>query len=192
MRVLAIAKKNRDLLVTSPFDTAVQLGDAATLVGPNAPSLKSWKEEVNSGSVFCVTAACRERLTIGGYLPIIRPMRRKQGTLLPIELSILESGLELHARQVPEFYGFLIAKQLTEREGARKLTAYGTLYKALSRMENQGLLTSRWEDPVNAAASGRPRRRLYQVTPSGQDALLAARSNVDRAVTVRRQELMTS
>ncbi len=119
-------------------------------------------------------------------------MRRKQGTLLPIEISILESGLELHARQTPEFYGFLIAKQLSEREGARKLTAYGTLYKALSRMENQGLLTSRWEDPLNAAAGGRPRRRLYQVTQAGQDALLAARSQVEPASPARRQELMTS
>jgi DNA-binding PadR family transcriptional regulator len=119
-------------------------------------------------------------------------MRRKQGTLLPIEISILESGIELYAKQVPEFYGFLIAKQLTEREGARKLTAYGTLYKALSRMENQGLLTSRWEDPNNAAAGGRPRRRLYQVTQAGQDALMVARSNVGLAASARRQELMTS
>lgn len=119
-------------------------------------------------------------------------MRRKQGTLLPIEISILESGLELHAKQTPEFYGFLIAKELTEREGARKLTAYGTLYKALSRMETQGLLTSRWEDPANAAAGGRPRRRLYQVTAAGQDALLAARSHVGLAAPAGRQELITS
>lgn len=119
-------------------------------------------------------------------------MRRKQGTLLPIEISILESGLALHAQQIREFYGFLIAKDLTEREGARKLTAYGTLYKALSRMENQGLLTSRWEDPANAAREGRPRRRLYQITAAGQDALLAARSRVGFAVPAGRQELIIS
>ena len=119
-------------------------------------------------------------------------MRRKQGTLLPIEISILESGLELHGSQVAEFYGFLIAKHLAEREGARKLTAYGTLYKALSRMEAQGLLSSRWEDPINAATSGRPRRRLYQVTAAGQGALLAARSHADPAATPRHQELATS
>ena len=131
-------------------------------------------------------------MTIRRYLPIIQPMRRKQGTLLPIEISILESGLELHSRQTPEFYGFLIAKHLTEREGARKLTAYGTLYKALSRMEAQGLLSSRWEDPIQAAASGRPRRRLYQVTPAGQDALVAALSHVGLGATSQRQELATS
>ena len=119
-------------------------------------------------------------------------MRRKQGTLLPIEISILESGLELHGSQTAEFYGFLIAKHLAEREGARKLTAYGTLYKALSRMEAQGLLSSRWEDPVNAETSGRPRRRLYQVTAAGQDALLAARTQAGPATTVHHQELATS
>lgn len=119
-------------------------------------------------------------------------MRRKQGTLLPIEISILESGLQLHVQQVREFYGFLIAKELTEREGARKLTAYGTLYKALSRMEAQGLLTSRWEDHENAAASGRPRRRLYQVTAAGQNALLAVRSQAGQVAATGRQELVTS
>ena len=131
-------------------------------------------------------------MTSDGYLPIIRRMRRKQGTLLPIEISILESGLQLHAQQVREFYGFLIAKELTEREGARKLTAYGTLYKALSRMEAQGLLTSRWEDHENAAASGRPRRRLYQVTATGQNALLAVRSQAGLVAATGRQELVTS
>lgn len=119
-------------------------------------------------------------------------MRRKQGTLLPIEISILESGLELRARQVGEFYGFLIAKELAEREGARKLTGYGTLYKALSRMEDQGLLASQWEDPMNAAEEGRPRRRLYQLTASGQDALIAARSNTPYVAPGKRQEFATS
>ena len=131
-------------------------------------------------------------MTSDEYLPIIRRMRRKQGTLLPIEISILDSGLQLHAQQVGEFYGFLIAKELTEREGARKLTAYGTLYKALSRMETQGLLTSRWEAQENAAASGRPRRRLYQVTTAGQDALLAVRTQDGLAAATGQRELVTS
>ena len=36
VRVLAIAKRDGDLLVTPPYDTAVELGDAVMLVGPNA------------------------------------------------------------------------------------------------------------------------------------------------------------
>ena len=45
------------------------------------------------------------------------------------------------------------------------MTAHGTLYKALSRLEDLDLLTSRWEDA--AAVEGRPRRRLYELTSRG-------------------------
>ena len=102
-------------------------------------------------------------------------MRRKAGVLLPLELSILEVGLDLRGRGVSEYHGFLLAREIQEREGARLLTAYGTLYKALDRMEKAGLLTSRWEDPMIAAGENRPRRRLYQVTAAGQKALAEAR-----------------
>ena len=98
-------------------------------------------------------------------------MRRRAGTLLPIELSILETGIELRVRGMAEFYGFLIAKEIKEREDARLLTAHGTLYKALNRMEKAGLLVSRWEDPLIAAEASRPRRRMYQVTVAGEGAL---------------------
>jgi DNA-binding PadR family transcriptional regulator len=98
-------------------------------------------------------------------------MRRRAGALLPIEVAILEAGLDFHLRGRDEFYGFLIAKQMRDREGARRLTAHGTLYKALNRMEQASLLTSRWEDPEVAVAEGRPRRRLYRVTGIGEAAL---------------------
>ncbi len=103
-------------------------------------------------------------------------MRRRAGTLLPIELSILETGIELRVRGMAEFYGFLIAKEIKERQDARLLTAHGTLYKALDRMEKAGLLVSRWEDPLIAAEASRPRRRLYQVTAAGEGALAKARA----------------
>jgi DNA-binding PadR family transcriptional regulator len=53
---------------------------------------------------------------------------------------------------------------MREQSGSRALTAHGTLYKALGRLEERGLLTSVWED---AAAEGRPRRRLYELTGEG-------------------------
>jgi DNA-binding PadR family transcriptional regulator len=101
-------------------------------------------------------------------------MRRKQGASLPIELSILEAAVALRLRGVPRFHGFLIAKEIREREGARLLTSHGTLYKALDRMEKAGLLESEWEDPAVAASEGRPRRRFYEVTAVGEAALAAA------------------
>jgi PadR family transcriptional regulator PadR len=44
--------------------------------------------------------------------------------------------------------------------------ASGTLYPILLRLESAGWFVSRWEsiDPVTA---GRPRRRLYRLTPNG-------------------------
>jgi PadR family transcriptional regulator PadR len=91
--------------------------------------------------------------------------RRKPGTLLPLENEILELALSmLHAGQAT-FHGFGLAHAMRDQRGSRSLTAHGTLYKALSRLEEFGLLSSRWEDA--AAAEGRPRRRLYALTSQG-------------------------
>jgi PadR family transcriptional regulator PadR len=101
-------------------------------------------------------------------------MRRRQGTLVPLEQALLAVAVELAKAGRPQFHGFAIAKELMDREAARRLTAHGTLYKALERLERAGLLASRWEDPVVAADEGRPRRRLYQVTALGERALARA------------------
>jgi PadR family transcriptional regulator, regulatory protein PadR len=126
-------------------------------------------------------------------------MRRKPGALLPIEVSILRAGLDLrderHAMREAgeaEFHGYLIASRIREREDARLLTAHGTLYKALDRLQKAGLLLSRWEDPMAAAAEERPRRRLYQLSGAGERALHLAESEAARAAATLRQELQPS
>lgn len=100
-------------------------------------------------------------------------MRRKPGSLLPLEADILMAGLDLRTEAAGWFHGFLLAKALADRTGARQLTSHGTLYKALGRLEEAGLLASVWEDPSAAAREGRPRRRLYEVTGAGERALAA-------------------
>jgi len=115
-------------------------------------------------------------------------MRRKPGTLIPLEISILEAGIELMVRGAPYFHGFLIAKEIKEREDARLLTAHGTLYKALDRMQKAGLLESDWEDPAAAANEGRPRRRLYRLTAAGEAALANARAPERKGAMQRRPE----
>lgn len=91
--------------------------------------------------------------------------RRKPGTLLALEEEIL--GVALSARRGGDetFHGFALARAMREQRGSRSLTGHGTLYKALGRLEEFGLLASRWEDA--AAAEGRPRRRLYELTGQG-------------------------
>jgi DNA-binding PadR family transcriptional regulator len=100
-------------------------------------------------------------------------MRRKPGTLLPLEAEILGAGLQLRRGDEPRFHGFQLARHLAGQDGPRPLTAHGTLYKALARLEGAGLLESVWEDADIAVAQGRPRRRLYQVTGAGERAQAA-------------------
>ncbi len=102
--------------------------------------------------------------------------RRKPGTLLPLEDEILEVALARQRAGHSTFHGFGLAHTMREQRGSRSLTAHGTLYKALGRLEEFGLLTSRWEDA--AAAEGRPRRRLYELTGEGARVAERARAEV--------------
>ena len=45
----------------------------------------------------------------------------------------------------------------------------GTVYPALRRLESWAHVTSEWEDEDRARKAGRPRRRLYTLTASGQE-----------------------
>lgn len=95
-------------------------------------------------------------------------MRRKPGQLVPLEISICISAWTLRREDTAEFHGYELAKLLREQSDARLLTAYGTLYRALIRLEDMGLLTSRWEDPEIPARENRPGRRLYSLTGKGE------------------------
>ena len=97
-------------------------------------------------------------------------MRRKPGSLLPLEIAICQAAAKLRRRGSGEFHGYEIAKRLKADADARLLTAYGTLYRALARLEKMGILESRWEDPELPAKESRPPRRLYTLTTSGEAA----------------------
>jgi DNA-binding PadR family transcriptional regulator len=112
-------------------------------------------------------------------------MRRKEGSLVPLEVSALQAALELRERGIGEAHGFLLAKEIRDGKHARRLTAFGTLYKALGRLERAGYLSSHWEDPRIAARDGRPRRRFYRVTLEGEGALARAIAD-ERDVTLPR------
>ena len=124
--------------------------------------------------------------TIGRYLPIVHDMRRKPGQLLALEVDILTAAMDLRGSGDGRFHGYQIAKLLATESGARRLTSHGTLYKALGRLEAAGLLSSDWEDASVAAAQGRPRRRLYELTGAAESALTSQRgTTVDPRVVGR-------
>lgn len=101
-------------------------------------------------------------------------MRRKPGALLPLEVDILD----VTAAQHDPVHGFELARQLAEARDAKSLTAHGTLYKALGRLAEQGLLEDEWEAPEIALRAGRPRRRLYRISGAGERRLAEERRRV--------------
>ena len=50
----------------------------------------------------------------------------------------------------------------------------GTVYPALARLEDQGLVLSHWEPKREARRAKRPQRRYYEVTARGREALVEA------------------
>ena len=101
-------------------------------------------------------------------------MRRKKDALIPIETAVLEAALSLRAVGTEAIHGFQVAKIIQDQTGARQLTAHGTLYRALHRLEQAGFMESTWEDPRIGLEQGRPPRRFYWVTAAGEQALAKA------------------
>jgi DNA-binding PadR family transcriptional regulator len=106
--------------------------------------------------------------------------RRKPGTLLPLEIEILEVALTMQRSGHASFHGFGLAQEMREQRGSRSLTAHGTLYKALGRLEEFSLVTSRWEDA--STIDGRPRRRLYELT--GQAIVVVERARAGESAAL--------
>jgi DNA-binding PadR family transcriptional regulator len=73
-------------------------------------------------------------------------------------------------RQTVSILGELMVNPEEERYGLEILRnaglKSGTAYPALARLEEHELVSSRWEDE-DPAVVGRPRRRLYRLTPEG-------------------------
>jgi len=64
-------------------------------------------------------------------------------------------------------HGYAVIESLRTRSDGVFHLPEGTIYPALHRLENQGLLRSQWSE------DGARRKRIYQVTPKGQKALAA-------------------
>lgn len=85
-----------------------------------------------------------------------------------MKVDVLRGQLELvvlaSLRDAPR-HGYAIIKELRERTRGEFDVLEGTLYPALHRLEQAGLVKSSW-----ATAAGR-RRRVYELTRKGSKAL---------------------
>mgnify|MGYP001492119263 CR=1 FL=1 len=86
-----------------------------------------------------------------------------------MDAKLLTGTVEMLILQVlmPEpTYGYQITQEVLERSQGYFQLKEGSLYPALHRMENQGLLSSYWVE----TESGR-RRKYYRITATGKKAL---------------------
>lgn len=78
----------------------------------------------------------------------------------------------------PEAYGVAIKDDIAERTG--RSVSIGSLYKALQRLEDRGLVTPYVGEPT-AVRGGRAKKH-FQVEPAGRDALEESVSALHRMV----------
>ncbi len=86
-----------------------------------------------------------------------QPVRRRGRFLHAGLLVLLLQG---------ESYGYALVDRLSTLSLPPGTFAYGVVYRMLRNMEREGHVSSRWE-----TSSKGPQRRLYRITPKGEEAL---------------------
>ncbi len=82
----------------------------------------------------------------------------KKGVLEILVLKLLEND---------EKYGYQLISELKEKSGDMFTLKEGTLYPILYRLEDEGLVISRWSEPKGKEIS----RKYYQITCKGSQEL---------------------
>lgn len=95
-----------------------------------------------------------------------------RGHLETLVLAVLEKGAA---------HGYEIVQRIEERAAGALELREGSVYPALHRMEDAGLIAGEWEKD-----SGRrgPRRRVYALTPKGKRTLADGRTSWKQFVKV--------
>jgi len=76
-------------------------------------------------------------------------------------------------------HGYAIAERLDQVSAGALQLNMGTLYPALMRLEQRGLLKGTWDTTENNR-----RARFYAITPAGRRELAAERSSWERMVGI--------
>ncbi|MBW4526817.1 MAG: helix-turn-helix transcriptional regulator [Phormidium tanganyikae FI6-MK23] len=103
-------------------------------------------------------------------------MAKKQNDKVIVP-SLLEQGILTLLMDSPQgIYGLDILNRFNTaaEEVGRKAIGVGSLYPALKRMEQQGLISGRWGEEVPGEESGGARRRYYSISAEGKRALEAS------------------
>ncbi len=97
--------------------------------------------------------------------------KHDDGVIVPSALE--EDILTLLMENPQGVYGLDILCRLNTaaKKVGRKNIGVGSLYPALKRMEQQGLITGRWGEAVPSEESGGARRRYYSISAEGKRSL---------------------
>jgi PadR family transcriptional regulator PadR len=104
---------------------------------------------------------CNQSQPLAEYISIICI----EPTTMPVDLDWLRGSLQtilLQAVAAREAYGYEIRKRIRNRSGGLVQLNEGSLYPALHKLEQSGLLAARWEPTPES-----PRRKYYSITPAG-------------------------
>lgn len=82
-------------------------------------------------------------------------------------------------------YGLGIAEEVSERTDGEVRLGPGTLYNAVRKMLEDGLIEE-WTPPDDEKVD--PRRRYYRITEAGRDALAAEAEHLETLVTAAREK----
>ena len=105
-------------------------------------------------------------------------MERINGDLLRGHLQTLI----LSALRKGDAHGFELLKRLEQAGSGALELKEGSLYPALYKMEEAGLVKGAWENSDSARRG--PRRRIYRITSKGGKRLLEARGEFEQFVSV--------
>ena len=97
------------------------------------------------------------------YITSILPIHGKEGRVSPKTYLSYSAAVILQALDNGYQYGF----DIMDITGLPS----GTVYPALRRLEDTGLVDSKWERDGVAQRDGRPPRKYYELTPDGKNAL---------------------
>lgn len=94
----------------------------------------------------------------------MKRLSRDPAELIPLKHSTYQVLLALDDGE--SLHGYAIMQAINEMSGGREAILPGTLYAALARMVDEGLVAE--SEPRAGDPSGGPARRYYQRTPFGR------------------------
>ena len=114
------------------------------------------------------------------------PRRRLPQDHLPLSVPVFQILLSLSDR---DLHGYAIIQDIRRRTGDEVVLTASTLYAALKRLLDVGLV-----DELDARArpgDDDPRRRYYRLRPDGLAVARAEAARLERAVKMARQKRLT-